>query len=573
MFKNLGLSAKLYLGFASVLVITAALGIFAYTRLVMIKGASDAITKDCLPGIISINKINSLNKDNMRWTLAAILSGNPADVNVEKEKIKANAQLVEADFKDYEATVASDRDRQLLEATREPMAEYRKLRIEVLALAEAGKRDEAYALMKQSLRPAYKKFEETMDALTAFNVSNSATQSTRIDNGVASAENGILMGLLLAIGMGAAIGILLSRSIASALTRVIDSLTQGSEQVSAASGQVSQSSQSMAEGASQQASSLEETSASLEEMSSMTKQNSDNAKQANVMANDTRQAVEKSRTAMSRMSEAIGQIKDSSDQTAKIVKTIDEIAFQTNLLALNAAVEAARAGDAGKGFAVVAEEVRNLAQRSAEAAKNTSSLIEQSQKNADNGVAVSQEVAGILTQIVDSVGKLSQLIGEVSSASQEQSKGIEQIGTAVTEMDKLTQANAANAEESASASEELSAQANELNDMVNVLVGIVTGEGNGGMNRGGNRSSNGGINRAQRPKVAAETRRAPAPLARPAKPTDPRKGRPQAAKPKSDWSPAPAKGRGKPDRAPAAFARTAHPESVIPLNDDELKDF
>ena len=178
---------------------------------------------------------------------------------------------------------------------------------------------------------------------------------------------------------------------------------------------------------------------------------------------------------MSRMGEAIGKIKSSSDQTAKIIKTIDEIAFQTNLLALNAAVEAARAGDAGKGFAVVAEEVRNLAQRSAEAAKNTASLIEESQQNADNGVAVSRKWAGILTQIVESVQKLTQLIGEVSAASQEQSKGIEQIGTAVTQMDKLTQSNAANAEESASASEELAAQAKELGDMVQMLVGIVKG--------------------------------------------------------------------------------------------------
>ena len=150
---------------------------------------------------------------------------------------------------------------------------------------------------------------------------------------------------------------------------------------------------------------------------------------------------------------------------------------------MNAAVEAARAGDAGKGFAVVAEEVRNLAQRSAEAAKNTSSLIEQSQKNGDNGVSVSQEVAGILTQIVESVGKLSQLIGEVSSASQEQAKGIEQIGTAVAEMDKTTQSNAANAEESASASEELSAQAAELNEMVDTLVAIVKGTAGSGPGR------------------------------------------------------------------------------------------
>jgi methyl-accepting chemotaxis protein len=566
MFKNLGLSAKLYLGFASVLAIATALGVFAYTRLVKINQASTTITKDCLPGIISISKINAINKDNMRWTLASILAENKTEFQAEGEKIKANVQLVEAATKEYEATITLDRDRQLFEATKQPLAEYRKLRGEVLALAEAGKSNEAVYLLKAGLRPAYRKFEETLNALIAFNIENSNKEGTIITEDVSSAKTGIATGLLLAIAAGAGIGIFLSRSISSALTKVINSLTEGSEQVSSASGQVSQSSQQMAEGASQQASSLEETSASLEEMSSMTKQNSDNAKQANIMANDTRQAVEKSRTAMSRMSEAIGQIKESSDQTAKIVKTIDEIAFQTNLLALNAAVEAARAGDAGKGFAVVAEEVRNLAQRSADAAKTTSSLIEQSQKNSDNGVAVSQEVAGILTQIVDSVGKLSQLIGEVSSASQEQAKGIEQIGTAVTEMDKLTQSNAANAEESASASEELSAQANELNDMVNVLVGIVTGA----------------AAQSSRPSLNAR----PAPVRKPAaQAAKPAKAGKPAARPGhsgqgghggQDWSPASGNGRnghGKPVLAAAGRVRTANPEEVIPLNDDELKDF
>jgi methyl-accepting chemotaxis protein len=168
-------------------------------------------------------------------------------------------------------------------------------------------------------------------------------------------------------------------------------------------------------------------------------------------------------------------IKKSSDQTAKIVKTIDEIAFQTNLLALNAAVEAARAGEAGKGFAVVAEEVRNLAQRSAEAAKNTAALIEESQKNAANGVSVSQEVAEILKKINDVAGKVALLNREVTAASDEQTKGIEQINKAVAEMDKVTQTNAANAEESASASEEMTAQAKELQDMVNQLVSLVEG--------------------------------------------------------------------------------------------------
>ncbi|MDB5050892.1 MAG: hypothetical protein JWO30_3963 [Fibrobacteres bacterium] len=307
-----------------------------------------------------------------------------------------------------------------------------------------------------------------------------ATERNKDDESVAARKikQGSLILFILGgaiIGLVVLIGIFINHFIATSLTLVIDSLSSGSGRITSASGEISVNSQQMAEGAGEQASSLEETSASLEEMSSMTKQNSDNAKQANAMANDTRQAVEKSRTAMTRMSDAIGQIKNSSDQTAKIVKTIDEIAFQTNLLALNAAVEAARAGDAGKGFAVVAEEVRNLAQRSAEAAKNTSSLIEQSQKNADNGVAVSQEVATILTQIVESVQKLSQLIGEVSSASVEQAKGIEQIGTAVTRMDKLTQSNAANAEESASASEELTSQAEELNELINTLMIMIKG--------------------------------------------------------------------------------------------------
>jgi len=271
------------------------------------------------------------------------------------------------------------------------------------------------------------------------------------------------------------LALLITRSITLPISRIIASLTEGAEQVASASGQVSSASQSLAEGATEQAAGLEETSSSLEEMSSMTKQNADNAQQANTLSSEARKAADTGAKSMTNMNEAIGRIQKSSDETAKIIKVIDEIAFQTNLLALNAAVEAARAGEAGKGFAVVAEEVRNLAMRSAEAAKNTASMIEESVKNSNSGVEIAGEVAKVLDEIVSGIGKTSDLVGEIAAASQEQAQGIEQVNTSVTQMDKVTQQNAANAEESASASEEMNAQAQSMNDAVQELVALVGG--------------------------------------------------------------------------------------------------
>lgn len=260
--------------------------------------------------------------------------------------------------------------------------------------------------------------------------------------------------------------------ITQSLNVAVNNLDQGfqqvvlsTDQVAAASGQISAGSQSLAEGAAEQASALEEISSSIEELASMTKQNAANAGEANSLASSTRASADKGLEAMGQMSRAIDDIKRSSDETAKIVKTIDDIAFQTNLLALNAAVEAARAGDAGKGFAVVAEEVRNLAQRSAEAAKNTANMIEESVKNADGGVQISNQVGSALEEIAEEARKVNDLVAEIAAASNEQSQGIEQIGAAIGQMDKVTQQNAANSEESASAAEELSAQAAELKAM------------------------------------------------------------------------------------------------------------
>lgn len=282
-----------------------------------------------------------------------------------------------------------------------------------------------------------------------------------------------LVGAIAAVLGGCAVAFLLAHNIVTVLKQVVASLTSGSDQVASASAMIASSSQSLAQGTSEQAASVEETSSSIEEMSSMIKQNADNAQEGRSLSTSALSSAQKGTSSMTRMQKAIDDIKASADETSKIVKTIDEIAFQTNLLALNAAVEAARAGEAGKGFAVVAEEVRNLAQRSAEAARNTSSLISESVQNADNGVGISREVADTLTEIADGSGKVNDLVAEIAAACQEQTQGIQQINNAISQMDQVTQANAANAEESASAGEELSAQAEELTQVVGVLQKLI----------------------------------------------------------------------------------------------------
>jgi methyl-accepting chemotaxis protein len=279
-----------------------------------------------------------------------------------------------------------------------------------------------------------------------------------------------VMTLMLAIA-----GWFVARSITRPVNRAVTQLSDVAGVTASASAEVAQSSQILASGASQQAASLEETSSSLEEVAGMTRQNAEHSQQANRTAGDARQLASKGGEAMERMLQAIKAIKSASDQTAKIIKTIDEIAFQTNLLALNAAVEAARAGDAGKGFAVVAEEVRNLAQRSASAAKDTNAIIEESQTKADVGVNTAGEVAAVLKRIEEAVQQVEDLVKEVAGASQEQADAVEQVNMAVSQMDQLTQSNAASAEQTAASSEELSSQSQLLMKVIDDLQALVGG--------------------------------------------------------------------------------------------------
>jgi len=310
------------------------------------------------------------------------------------------------------------------------------------------------------------------------------TSTDRIAKGavasLSTASTLMIVGLIIALIVGVGVAFFITKSITGPVNRIIAGLNEGSDQVASASSQVSSSSQSMAEGASQQAASIEETSSSMEEMSSMTKKNAENASHADGLMKETNKVVITANESMGHLTKSMEDISKASEETSKIIKTIDEIAFQTNLLALNAAVEAARAGEAGAGFAVVADEVRNLAMRAADAAKNTAALIEGTVKKVNDGSELVSSTNDAFSKVADSSVKVGDIVSEITEASKEQSNGIEQVNIAITEMDKVVQQNAANAEESASASEEMNAQAEQLKDYVSELVMLVTGKANQG---------------------------------------------------------------------------------------------
>ncbi len=349
----------------------------------------------------------------------------------------------------------------------------------------------------------------------------------------------IAIGILFVIGGG--LFVIYVNRLRGTLGRSIRMLTESAEQIIGGAQEVAAASQSLAEDASEQAGAIQQTSSSLEEMSSMTRQNADNAKQANHLMKAGKTSIQSANDSMNQLTASMDDIVKSSEETFKIIKTIDEIAFQTNLLALNAAVEAARAGEAGAGFAVVADEVRNLAMRAGDAARNTAGLIEITVKKIKDGGELVGQTNSVFAEVTQSSDKISDLIGEIAAASDEQAQGIEQVNTSVAEMDKVTQKNAANAQQSASASQQMRGQAEKMKDFVEDLTHLVGKK---------------------------EQKRTPMP----------ERSRPQRAQKRSSKSkpaPPPYKPREQKaeKRAPAPARREVSPNEIIPLDDDDFKDF
>lgn len=433
---------------------------------------------------------------------------------------------------------------QKIESLKSLKSQYSTVRDRIIGLIFEGKKNDALTLASSDEAKIVKKIEASIHSITKVKIDRA---EERYSSDKVSSRHAILF-ICLAAGSGTLVALLLGLYFAASITRPINRIVWGlghtSGQVASASSQVAGAGRQFSEGASEQAASIEETSSALEELSSMTKQNAESANHANQLMLETGKTVSRASQSMAKLTASMSEISSASDETSKIIETIDEIAFQTNLLALNAAVEAARAGEAGAGFAVVADEVRNLAMRAADAAKNTAGLIEGTIKRVREGSEIATKTNLEFQDVASTVSKSGELVGEIAAASNEQAQGIEQVNKAMADMDKVVQQNSATAEETASASEEMNAQAEKMREYVSALVALV-----------GRRKENGAKERSK-PKFMEKTERNLS-----------RRSLSEPALHSNEYS------NGNGSTILKSRYRELSPEKLIPLTDTDLEDF
>jgi methyl-accepting chemotaxis protein/methyl-accepting chemotaxis protein-1 (serine sensor receptor) len=414
----------------------------------------------------SLFKIESSVK-NMLW---AGLDNNQSLYAAEKKKSLEEFDVASKAVDALTITLAGRSDQAQATALRQRFDEWKTLHVQIVALSDAGRLADALETLNQKATPLFRSAEDSAQAIAnqMFTATSDATLS------LAGSQSRTLTIVVIFIALAVAVlAAFLVHAINNSLRDMSRELGEGGQLVVEASAQMSASAQSMSQGATEQAASLEETSASMEEIAAMTRTNADNSQQAAALMGEAAKVLDQSNQSLADMVGAMDSIKESSNRVSKIIKTIDEIAFQTNILALNAAVEAARAGEAGMGFAVVADEVRNLAQRSAQAARDTTSLIEGAIASSSDGSQRVAQAAESFAAITQRVTEVKRLVDSVSVASGQQAHGIEQVLQGIRQMEKVTQTTAATAEESAAASEQLSAQAGLTMQLVERLESMV----------------------------------------------------------------------------------------------------
>ncbi|HET8550316.1 MAG TPA: methyl-accepting chemotaxis protein [Bryobacteraceae bacterium] len=476
-FQTIG--AKVTVLCATLLALNLTLGTVALVRIGTIKDQGQAVAIDSLPGVYSVGRIDALTKN-----LRMLMLTHVAHDNVQAmDGIEQQMGAVEADLRrsiaDCQKSITTARDREIFSQLPPALDVWLALWPKIRPLSREAKAKEALQIINAEDAAAFARLGKVVDELRDFNKSNGDKNAAEVESASAAARWWVITLLTVSAVLGVGLAFFMIRSITGILRKAVDELASGAAQVASGAAQVASSSQSLSQGASEQAAGAEETSASAEELSAITQKNAEASSAAAEVAQSVSAAIQEGDATLQQMMESMQSIQTSSEKISKIIKVIDEIAFQTNILALNAAVEAARAGEAGMGFAVVAEEVRNLAQRCSQAAKDTEALIGESVANSRQGNVRLEQVGSVFHKITESARRVSTLVTEVNTAGQEQAKGIQQVAQAVVQIQSVTQQVAASAEESAAASEELSTLSESLRDSIEAVQKLAGGGDDG----------------------------------------------------------------------------------------------